>query len=175
MSTTVSPAISALYTKLKAFIEYIVPTGTEVARGLNNRVPSPAAPYVLFQMLFQNRLATTVVTYADPGPDDGTASYEQSTRVDIQVDFYGPFSPEWAAMFTTLFRSDFGCTFFGTDCQPLYADEARQISHVTGELQYLERWCVTAVIQWSPVTTTPQEFADTLSADLINVDVAYPP
>jgi hypothetical protein len=175
MSTTDSPTLKQVYTALLSFIATIVPTGTEIVQALNNRVPAPAGPYVLMQAMFQLRLATDVVTYSDPHPSPGSAIHEQSTRLDIQLDFFGPSAADWAAMFSTLFRSDAGCVALAPHCQPLYADSARQIPYTTGEDQFFERWSVTGSLQWNPATSITQEFADTLTADIINVDVTYPP
>jgi hypothetical protein len=50
-----------------------------------------------------------------------------------------------------------------------------QAALVNGEEQYEERWIVGANLQYNPVVSTPQQFADTLEATLINVDEAFPP
>lgn len=176
MSTTVAPTLTAVFAKLRALVAYIVPSTVEVIRVPNNRVPTPKGDYVSLQILFQNRLATNVTTYDDPAPTPGGERIaQQSTRLDVQADFYGALAAEWAVMFSTLFRSEFGCDALAPECQPLHADEARQIPNVTGEEQLLERHCVTATLQWNPTTSTPEQFADTLAADLINVDATYPP
>jgi hypothetical protein len=45
----------------------------------------------------------------------------------------------------------------------------------TGEEQYNRRWTVLASLQYNPVTTLPQQFADAADVEVINVDERYPP
>jgi hypothetical protein len=176
MALTISITDTDLYTKVRAFILDIVPTGTLVIRGPVNRAAQPAADHVVITLVARKRLRTNVTTYSDPSPTTGTAALEEGVQREMQVDFYGDtLAPDWAAMFETVWRSEYACRALAPTCQPLYADEARQMPLVTGEEQYLERWMVRAMLQYNPVTTTVQEFADTLVVDLINVDVSYPP
>lgn len=171
----VSPDLDGLFLKLQPFVLSIVPAGTPVMRAPLNRVSQPAVDHVIMTPLFQKRLRTNVTTYVDPAPDPGTAATEQGTEIHVQMDFYGARAASWATMFETMFRSEYATDALEPTCAPLHADEARMIPLVTGEEQYLERWCVTAVLQYNPVTTTPQQFADTLEITLVDVDVRYPP
>lgn len=172
----ITPTLDAVYTKLRAFLLTIVPVGTEVVQGMDNRVPQPSGEHVVMTAIFQNRLATNVDTYDDSGlPADSTKIYTQSTRLDVQLDCYGANSAALAVMFSTLLRDETGCEGLAPDAQPLYTDDPRMVPLVTGEEQYLQRWTITAVLQWNPTTSTPQQFADTLTASIINVDEAYPP
>jgi hypothetical protein len=175
--TTVSPLQSALYTKLRTFLLTIVPSGVEVVQGLGNRASMPAGPFVAMTAVLQKRLATNQDAYTDPYPlpDPGSRAVQQNTRFDVQLDFYGPSAGDWAAMTSTLLRDDDGCAALSPDCQPLYADEGRQVPFVSGEEQYVLRWTVTACLQYNPVTTLPQQFAGAAAVTLINVDEAYPP
>jgi hypothetical protein len=176
MSITVAPQKSALFTKLRTFLLTIVPAGTEVVQGLGNRVTLPAGPFVCMTGIFQDRLATNEDSYDDPYPTPGgVQNAKQSTRLDVQLDCYGPDSLAWATVIETLFRDEVGCVALAPDLQPLYTDSPRMVPLITGEEQFLERWTVTAVLQYNPVTVTAQDFADTLAVTLINVDEAYPP
>jgi len=173
----IAPNPDQLYIKVEAFLATVVPTGTPTIRGLDNRTAMPAEGFVLFQLLFQQRLRTNVETDEDPfpDPDPGSVAIEQGTQVDMQLDFYGPNSAAWAAMVSTVWRSDYGCRLLAPDCQPLYIDDARMVPLIPGEEQYVERWCSRGVLQWNPVTSVPQEFAGAASVDIINVDASYPP
>jgi hypothetical protein len=178
--TTVTPDLEAVYTKVNAFLATVVPPGTEIVKGLGNRAPPPAGPHVAVTLLFQQRLRTNQAAYTDtgnPGPpeDQGARAVEVGMRLDMQLDFYGPDAGNWAAMTVALLRDDYGCEQLAPDCQPLYADEGRQIPFVTGEQQYQQRWTVTATLQYNPVTSLPQQFANAAVVDLINVDERYPP
>lgn len=158
-----------------AFLTSIVPTNTPILRGPVNRVSLPKVPAVIFTYLFQFRLRTNLHTDVDPfpSPGDGVIT-EQGTQVQVQMDFYGPQSNEWALAAEMLWRDEYGCNMLSPEAVPLYTDDARMVPLVTGEEQYLERYTVTAMLQWNPVTTVSQQFADTASVTLINVDEAYP-
>lgn len=175
--TVVTPTPEKLYEKVRAFLLTVVPVGTEVIRGLDNRAAMPAAGFVCFQLIFQQRLRTNVDADVDPFPaeEPGETLAEQGTRVDMQVDYYGVDSASWAAMASTLWRDDYACQLLAPVCQPLYIDDGRMVPFVPGEEQYVERWTQTAVLQWNPVTSVPQQFADVASVTLINVDERYPP
>ncbi len=177
MSTTISPTQLAVYVRLEAFLQFILPTGTPVVQGLQNRVPTPSGAYVSMLAIIQKRLATNIETYSDPedAPEDATRTVQQNTRVDMQLDFYGPNAADWSAMAETLWRDDEGCRLLAPDCQPLFADESRQSPLVTGEEQYQQRWTLTATLQYNPSIALPQQFADAAVVGLINVDVEYPP
>lgn len=177
MTLTVSPTQNAVCIKLDALVVDIVPTGTPVLRGPINRAAQPPTDHVIYTPIFLNRLRTNVETDVDPfpTPGPGTMRLEQGTRLDFQVDFYGALAADWAAMFATIMRSEYGVDKLAPEAAPLYADDARMLPLVTGEEQYLERWMVRAVLQYNPVTTVLQQYADTATVDIINVDEAYPP
>jgi hypothetical protein len=62
------------------------------------------------------------------------------------------------------------------NCVPLYSDDPRRAPLVTGEEQWQDRWIVVAQIEYLPVTTIPQDFANVAGpVNLVDVDVAYPP
>ena len=42
------------------------------------------------------------------------------------------------------------------------------------EQQYEQRWMATAVLQFNPVVTVPQDFANALTINLVDVDERYP-
>lgn len=181
MTLAVAPTLDTVFTKLRAFLLDatigVVPVGTLVIRGPMNRAAQPAADHVIVTPIFRKRLRTNVETDVDPYPlpDPGTMQIEQGTRLDVQVDFYGAQAGDWAAIFTTIWRSEYACDHLAPECAPLYAEDGRMLPLVTGEEQYLERWTVTAALQYNPVVTALQEFADSLTVDLINVDERYPP
>lgn len=173
----VSPTDAQLYAKLGAFVTAVVPVGTTVIRGLPNRAAMPAGSFVCMQAINRVRLATNKTIYTDPfpTPGDGSNARTAPTRVDVQLDCYGAAAGDLAQMLSTMFRDEYGCTALAPECQPLFADEPKMVPMVTGEEQYLQRWTVTASLQYNPVTSTPQEFAGELSATIINVDVEFPP
>lgn len=165
-----------MFRAVKAFVLAILPLDDQhVIQGLGNRTPMPVGPFVALTSLANARLRTNQTTWdvTDPAPTD--LSIEQGVQITLQVDIYGPLSFDWATIFTTLWRDDFGCTALAPACQPLYTDDPKQIPLVDGEEQYEKRWLLTSYLEYVPVVSTPSQFADTLAVTLINVDVEYPP
>jgi hypothetical protein len=149
------------------------------------------------------RLATNVETYNDL-VTSGFKNSLQSTQMTVQIDFHGPLSGDNAQIFTTLWRDEYSTDYLaqGTfilgnlevspgvnltdqngniiqvtgyvDLQPLYSSEPRQIDFINAEDQYEERWSVDAEMQINPIATTPQQFADTLTVTLVNVEETFP-
>lgn len=184
MPLVVAPTIQTVLAKLRTLVLAVVPAGVEVVQGMDNRVsPPPRDPgYVRMTPILQQRLRTNVDAYDDPaqppGPPFtvGTRAMEQGTKITVQLDCYGPTGEDWAVMLSTVLRSEYACDVLAPDVAPLYADEPKVSPYVDGERQYEPCWIVGAVLQYNPVTSTPQEFADTLDVNpIINVDVEYPP
>ena len=111
MSVTVAPTQSQMLTKLVAFIAGIVPDGTKVIQGLGNRVAPPTGPFVALTVITQRRMATNDEAYVDDYPYFGSRVVSASYLLNVQVDFFGPESGNWASAFSILFRDDSGCDF----------------------------------------------------------------
>ncbi len=172
MAVTVSPTLSDVYASLRAFLlQFIVPVGTEVVQGQDNRVAQPKGSHVVMQAIVQQRLSTNV--HAFNAVDLQTI--QNFVQLRMQLDFYGAAAYEWGQAASTLLRDAIACDALAPVCQPLHADDAHLAPLITGEQQYLRRATVEAYIQWNPIVTLPQEYADTLSAILVNIDEAYPP
>jgi len=172
MTLTVSPTLPQVFADIRAFLLSIVPAGTIVLKGPVNRAAQPAVDHIVVTPTYRKRLRTN--EYTDD-PINQTTAMEEGVQLDAQIDCYGgTLAPDWATMIETVFRSEYATQAL-TTCQPLYADDARQIPLTTGEEQYLQRWMVRAVLQYNPVTTTVQQSATALSVTTVNVDEAYPP
>jgi hypothetical protein len=182
-----TPETDQIAAVLGAFLASIVPSGTPVIQGPLNRVAQPKGSHIMFSYLFERRMRTNVDTYTDtgdPGPPSaqGTRDVEQGTEVHYQLDFYSASDSDtqlvakWAAAVSTLFRDDYGCTALAPVAAPLYIDDARAAPFPLGEMQYVARMISTAVLQYNPVSSIPQQFADSASATLIVANSpAYPP
>lgn len=180
MSAALSLSESQTLTALRSFLLGILPAGTEVVRGQDNRVPEPQGDdFVTMTPVLRERLETNVDTYTDGYPNaPSTKSILQPTKVTVQLDIHGPASADNAQIITTLFRDDYGVEQFassGFDVTPLYHSEPHQMPFVNGEQQVEDRWVVDVVMQCNPVVTVPQQFADQLKVGLIDVDATYPP
>lgn len=102
----------------------------------------------------------------------------QPVKFTVQLDIHGDLGADNAHIISTLFRDDYGVQLFkssGFDVTPLYATEAKQLPFLNGEQQIESRWTMDIVVQCNPVVTVPQQFADQLAINIINVDAIYPP
>ena len=176
-AATVDITQQDVFKKLRAFIlAQIALDAAHVVQGLDNRVAMPKGEFIAMTPLFFNRLSTNVSVYDNPVhiADLGAKHTQQAVDFAVQIDCYGPHSQEWAIVLSTLLRDVVGCDELAPEVSPLFADDPRQIPLVTGEEQYLQRWAVTANLQYNPIVTTAQDFFDTAEVVLKDVDVYYP-
>lgn len=178
MPAVVSLTQDDVFKALATVLEAIVPGGVEVIQGQVNRVPSPAGPdYIVFWPTLNRGLSTPVATPVGLTKLDHV-EYLQPTEVSIQVDVHGPQAANLAQMITTLWRTPWACDAMAAvnpAVQPLHADDPRQMVFQTGEKQLEDRWVIDTLLQANPVTTTVQQFADTVTVGLVEIDTAYPP
>lgn len=169
----VVPTESNVLAVLRTFIMSVLPSAVEVVRGQDNRVPEPQSlDFVVMTPIRRERLETNVDTSTDILA--GQVAYMQPTRIVVQLDVHGPGSAENAQIVSTMFRDGYAVDQFaasGFDVAPLHADDPRQMTFVNGEDQYETRWVVEAAVQANQVVTSaPQQFADVVSATLVDVD-----
>lgn len=155
---TPNPLFNSLFIRLRTWLLTLVPSGTPVIQGQKNRVPQPNGDGIVITYLFDRRLRTNVNTYEDDGSSGGTKSIEKGTEFHIQLDFFGASAKDWATVVETLFRDESAVTALAPECAPLHCDEGRNTTWSDGEEQYQGRVTSTAVLQWNPVTTLPQQF-----------------
>ncbi|SRR5712691_4134812 len=122
----------------------------------------------------------------------------QPTEWTVQLDVYGPNSPNNAQIISTLFRDDFAIqNFIDSDraappnwvdvppggtisvpydgVRPLYADDPRQMTPVFGEMQFEIRWTIDACLQANMIVTAPQQFMASVRINPIEVEATFPP
>jgi len=166
-----TPIDDDLFIKLRAFVLALYPSGMEVIQGLGNNVPMPAGPFVCMTALNQRALSTNHESY------DVTLQrvVTRPTEYSIQVDCYGDQASNVATTLSTLWRDPYGCDAMEPIAAPLYASDPIQMPLVNGEENYEHRWTFTALLQFNPSVTVPQQSADTLNLDLVSVDAEFPP
>lgn len=165
-------------TLLRAFLLQILPPGVEVIVGQENRVGEPPVDnYVIMWATLRKRLGTTFVSWDQAeGGDPTTQDNTEALRIDMQLDFHGADSTDNAQVFATLFRSAYACAALsGTGIQPNYCSDGQQAPFINGEQQYEDRWTLSAVFDANITVTTTQQFANTVTIGLIEVDERYPP
>lgn len=175
LSLTESQTLQAL----GQFLIAVLPAGTQVVAGQDNRVASPQADnYAVMTPILRVRLATNRSDYTDGFPSNPqTRADTQATQVTIQVDTFGPLSADNAHVIQTLLRSDWGVDQFSTygfAVTPLYTSDPRQMKFTDESAQVQQRWSIDCVLQADPVVTVPQDFADQLAVGVISVEATYP-
>ena len=114
----------------------------------------------------------------------GTESLEQPTKVTVQLDFHSASlstAGDMAQTFSTLFRDDFAVQQFADqepnygDIVPLYSEDPRQVPFINDSSQYEWRWMLECHLQVNQIISVPQQFADQITVEIINVDATYPP
>lgn len=176
MPATIDLTESAVFTGLRAFVLDVLPlTGPNVLKGQQNRVPMPTGPnFCILTPTGRAQLATTARTYRPPTlpvPAEGERDTQRSTRLDVQIDVYGPAAAENVQIISTLLRDLYGCDFLRPHrVQPLYCSEPTQLPLITGEKQYEQRWTVTAALQFNPTVSTSQQFADIVELTIVEAD-----
>lgn len=143
-----------IYTDVRQFI--LLNFRGEVVQPYDNNVPMPNGDHVLMKILFKTQLATNNNEY---NIEDDNAKIQQSTQVDMQLDFYGESSDQAAQIFVNLWRD-----FYGTEhlsvVQPLYCSDARLMPIINEAKHYENRYVVTAAMQCNPVATIDHPFVD---------------
>jgi hypothetical protein len=96
----------------------------------------------------------------------------ESVQMVIQVDVYGPNSGNFAQIVSAMFRDGYAVDQFAAispAISPLYADDPRQLAFSDGEQQYENRWSIDVELQIDQTVTVPQQFADALKINVVNV------
>lgn len=166
----ITPTQDPIFVAVRAFVVGLIP-GVEVVQGLTNLTPMPVGEFICLTATAQKRLATNHITYS------GTNEREvkQPTEYSIQVDCYGPNASDYATTLSAMWRDDYGCIALESIGAPLYSTDATQMPLVNGEQNYEQRFTFTALLQFNPVVTVPQQYADELNLNLVEIDATYPP
>ena len=171
---TISIIDTDVYTALRTYLLSLAPAGAEVVQGIQNQVSMPVGNFATMTSSQMVRLATNVTTY-QPFIGAGQKEVLTAFRYLIQVDLYGPLSQPWAAQAKGLFRDSYAVDLFPSNIVPLFADDAIQLPLVNGEEQWEQRWKMQMSVQYNPLVTASQDFATSLKAEIVSVDVKYPP
>ena len=148
-SITVDRVIEVLAAFVTPFIE-----GGQVVRAQVNRVPQPTPPCAVLTELNQIDLTVPHTDY-----DDTKAIVGNSTKINVQIDFYGDKAGDYCKTVKNAFRSQWGYSNFPIDVKPLYTDDGIQAPLITGEQQYASRWILTVAMQYNPTVQMPQQSA----------------
>lgn len=169
----ITPSNDALYVAIKTFLMSIFTDLdiNHIVQGLGNDVPMPTDEFIMLTATAQAPLSTNHSLYGV----DLQRSIRTPTRYNVQIDCYGPTSGDRASQIVMMWRDQYGWEALQPNCAPLYCTDPVQVPLVNGEENYEQRWTLTALLQFNPVVTVPQQSATTLKVDLVEVDAQFPP
>lgn len=163
-----------IFRALRAFLLSFLPANTEVIQGLDNAVAMPLGGFVVMTSLGNDRLSTVINNYPTTASPT-TKSVLAPSKYSVQLDFYGPNSQSWSTQTQALFHDFYAADMMPANIQPLFADNPIQMPLVDAEMQYEQRWKLTAVMQYNPTITVSQQYAAAVNIGLKEVDTTYPP
>lgn len=146
-----SPNITnnAVFTALGDFLSVLF--DCDIIKGEVNLVSMPQGSFILMNDVGKRRISQNHPSYSI----DGNQQVKTPTQYDIQLDFYGADAGEMSQTFLMLWNDGYAYDHLPASIKPLYCDDLKQISLITGEENYLERWTTTAHIQYNPAVTVP--------------------
>lgn len=164
------PTESQVLTKVRDFLLAATSNELEVVQGQQNRVPEPdGSEFVVFWPAGRHRIATNSSTYDVLGE---VREITVPMELIVQADVHGDTSDaaDRAQTIYALWRDYFGCDILGDVAQPLFSEDPVQLPFENGEKQVENRWVVRLHMQANMTVSTPQDFADTLTLELVEVD-----
>lgn len=93
----------------------------------------------------------------------------------VQLDVHGPNASDNVRKISALMRDEFATDYFdglGLPIAPLYADDPRYMPFTNDQNQYEYRWVVDAHLQIDPTVSVPQQFFDTITLKMYEIDGA---
>jgi hypothetical protein len=170
---------SDVYNALVAFVTTLVPGGTPIVRGQQNRVPMPAVPCVVLTTIgVPNRIGTnadnTEAVIVDSELVGFTAAVEADFEYAVQADFYSPDAESWAMAAELLWRDKIAWYGMPDGIKPLYSEGRQQLPLVGAENQWIQRWTMTLVLDYQPTWTQPTQAATAATVVPEPIDVFFP-
>ena len=159
----VSITVDAVIAALGSFLTPFCPS-TPIVRGQQNRVPPPPGAFVKLTEIMQVDIETPTVGAVA----SAQVSVLSPKRIDVQIDFYGPSAGDQCAAVKGIYRTFYAVAMFPAGIAPLYCSDGHQAPLTTGEEQYLQRWTITASLQYNPALYIPQQSATALGPVIIN-------
>lgn len=113
----------------------------------------------------------------------GAEIITQGGILDTQIDFHCPdtLAGDFAQTVSTLFRDEYGTTFFANlaaplnGATPLYADDPQQRPFINAENQYEFRWSLDARLELNQAVAVPQQFYTSAVVTPVSLEATYPP
>ena len=102
----------------------------------------------------------------------------QNTEVIYQLHVHGSSSADNVQIISTLFRDEYGISFIAgqnENISPLFTDDPKQVPFINSEQQYEERWIIEVHLQVNATIIVPQQFADIVTVNIVNVETISNP
>ena len=140
----------------------------KILSGYNNHVQLPSDnDYIVFTVLNPRRYGTPLVRTNI----NGNTSY-QDFRCEIQIDFYGNFAFDRACDIINISRTEFLCEFLSKyGVQPIFVDEAQNLTGISGEKEYVERWMVRLEIDYRDAVSVSQDWFNTAELNIFETEL----
>ena len=101
----------------------------------------------------------------------GNTSY-QTFRIPVQIDFYGDFAFDRANDIINISRTEFLCGFLKPyGVQPIGCDEAQNLTGISGEQEYVERWTVRLEIDYDDAVSDGQDWFNTAELNILETEL----
>ena len=155
VTKTIDNVIDALADFLQPFCGQ-----SEIIRAQTNRTPMPNGEFVVLTEILQVELETPITSWDETTQEQ---TFLSPTRIDIQIDFYGPNAGDYCKAVTGVLRTEYACSQFPEGIKPLYASDGVQSPLVTGEQQWLARWTLTVSLQYNPNIVVQSQTAAALA------------
>jgi hypothetical protein len=187
-----------VYAAVADILKMVLPTGTPIIRGQQNRVAMPNVSCAVMTTVGAPRRVGTnvdalietnqgwtvdsnVLANSNDTVDSGEVTFEALVTADfeysLQVDFYSaetnpptnPLSESWAMATELLWRDKIAWYAMPKGIKPLYSEDRRQLPIIGGENQWVSRWAITLVLDYQPTLILSTDAA--LNVDVVGVPV----
>lgn len=152
-------------------LQYTDCPANNIFAGYGNKVELPQNNnYIVFTILNPIRTGTPIIVNSSTSENGMVTSY-QDFRLPVQIDFYGDFAFDRANDIINISRTDFLCSFFKPyDIQPIACDDARNLTGISGEDEYVERWMVSLEIDYRDAVSVSQDVFNTADLNIFETE-----
>lgn len=138
-----------------------------ILAGYNNKVVLPSSnDYIIFTVMNPTRIGTPIVRTTSTADSASNTSY-QDYRLTVQIDFYGDFAFDRASDIINISRTEFLCEFLKPyGIQPIACEDARNLTGISGEQEYVERWMVSLELDYRDAVSDKQDVFNTAELNI---------
>lgn len=148
-------------------IKYTNCPANHILAAYNNHVELPNDnDYIIFTIMNPMRYGTPrVITTLS-----GNTSY-QDYLIPVQIDFYGDLAFDRANDIINISRTEFLCQFLEQyGIQPIACDEAQNLTGISGEQEYVDRWMVRLEVDYQDAVSDSQDSFNTAELNIFETE-----